>query len=172
MTNLANVLSEGKKYDFNGNYLIQRSPADFGRHNYTFSGNLMCLSEQRVIGHMSYSLSPEKSHLILGLLNDDELLFSEMSTYDRMLYSLRLTNPFRLKLEGECKVISDLQNFSEMLVNFPEINSSFVHDVKNFNYDLLSKISRERLLPYFQKGQLDKFTGRRTNFASIHLREI
>ena len=79
---------------------------------------------------------------------------------------------FLLKFEGKCKQIGDLQNFSEMLVSLPEINESSVHDVKNFNYDLLSKIDRERLSPYFQKGQLDKITGRRTNFVTLNLKEI
>ena len=172
MTNLFDILSEGKKYDFRGDYLVQRPVTDSRRHLYTFEGNLMCLSNQRVLGYMSYSLSPEKAHLILGLINDDELQFCEMSICDRMLYSLKLTNEFRLKLEGNCKVLGNLKNFSEMLVSIPEINQSFVHSMKSFDYDLLSRIDKERLEPYFQKGQLDKFTGRRTNFASIHLREI
>ena len=172
MNELTKILSEGRKYDFKGDYLVQRPITDFQRHSYSFSGNLICLSEQRVLGHMSYSLNPDKSYLILGLLNEDELQFSQMSTCDRRVYSLKLQNQFRLKLEGKCKQIWDLKNFSEMLVNLSEINDCSVHDVKNFNFDLLSKISRERLLPYFQKGQLDNATGQKSNFASIYLREV
>lgn len=156
MSDLSLILSEGTKYIVSGDYIISRPVEDLRRHIYTFSGDLIYLPDGRVFGSLISSLTPEKSNLILGVLNDDELQFCEIYTFGTRFFNLKLTTKrYNLSFEGKCVNVDNLDVLCDMNEDIPEIGQSYSENKSKPNYELVFGVERQRLEPYFQKKTVD-----------------
>jgi len=113
-------------------------------------------------------VSPEKTKLILGLVDDQKMQFWKMQSiengYCPIIYNLaaaidpnrvgRINPELDRRYAGNWITFDNLEDYASMLMDIPEIMSAESAEREEAN-QLLAGIAKPRLDPYFSLGLMD-----------------